>query len=160
MSSPWRFVLLLLALVFMLVGFVMIAGAIADREAVVSSVVTGTPALVLGGFGACRSLIMGVRYSPDGIELRRLECTRHFSWGDVEAVDTRLTPGDILVFLGQADIVLLLKSGDEEWLSPLAVYSFRSIVPKRVEAKADALRAALDLHRPRVDRPGDAGNTA
>jgi hypothetical protein len=160
MRSPWRFFLLLIALAFLLVGFVTIAGAIADGEAVFSGVVVGTVGLALGGFGACRSLIMGVRYSPDGIEVRQLERTRRIPWGDVEAVDTRFTPGDILVFLGQADIVLLLTSGDEEWLSPLAVYSFRSTVPKRVEAKADALRAALDLHRPRVDRPGDAGNTA
>lgn len=147
MRSPWRPVLLLLALGMLLAAVATIAAPIVDGGSVVSGVVFGVPPLVLSVFGAWRSLITGVRYSPAGIEVRKLEHTSRFSWCDVAAVETRLTPGDVLVFLGQADIVLLLSSGEEEWLSPLAVYTFSSAVPKRVESKADALRAALDLHR-------------
>jgi hypothetical protein len=65
----------------------------------------------------------------------------------VAGVDTRVTPGDVLVFLRQADVVLLLASGEELWLTPLAVYSLSSTPSRRVEARADALRTALELHR-------------
>jgi hypothetical protein len=144
--SPWRFVLLLVALAFLLVGIVTVVGSVIDGGAVVSGVVAGSAGLALGAIGVWRSLVAGVKYSPAGIEVRKLERTSRFSWSDVEAVETRLTPGDFLIFLRQADVVLLLKSGEEEWLTPLAVYTFSSVVPKKVEAKADALRSALDLH--------------
>lgn len=149
LRSPWRFVLLLLALGLLLPGIATIAAPIVDGGSVVSGLVFGVPPLVLSVFGVWRSLIAGVKYGPDWLEVRKLERTSRFSWSDVEAVETRLTPGDVLVFLQQADIVLLLKSGEEEWLTPLAVYCFSSTVPKRVEAKAAALRAALELHRAR-----------
>lgn len=137
-----------IALVFLLIGIATIVNAATDEVgALVFGLAVGIFGAALGRYGVWRSLIAGVKYSPDGIEVRNLERTRRISWDDVEAVEVRRTHGDILVFLRQADIVLVLKSGEEDWLSSLAVYSFSSSVPKRTQAKADALRAALDLHR-------------
>jgi hypothetical protein len=137
-----------IALVFLLIGIVTIVNAATDGVgAAIFGFVVGAVGVTVGGYGVWRSLIAGVKYSPDGIEVRNLERTRRISWSDVEAVEVRRTRGDILVFLRQADIVLVLKSGEEDWLSSLAVYNFSSSVPKRTQAKADALRAALELHR-------------
>ncbi|WP_157984834.1 PH domain-containing protein [Lentzea terrae] len=137
-----------IALVFLLIGIATIVNAATDEVgALIFGLAAGIFGTILGGYGAWRSLIAGVKYSPDGIEVRNLERTRRISWDDVDAVEVRHTHGDILVFLRQADIVLVLKSGEEDWLSSLAVYNFSSSVPKRTQAKADALRAALDLHR-------------
>lgn len=148
MRSPWRYVLLLLSLAFVLIGVVTITSARTDDIGVlVFSLVVGIFTTTLGGYTGWRSLVAGVKYSPDGIEVRNLERTRHISWCDVEAVEVRRTHGDILVFVKQADIVLVLKSGKEDWISSLAVYNFSSSVPKRTQAKVDALQAALDLHR-------------
>ncbi|GAB2857345.1 hypothetical protein GCM10027200_67100 [Lentzea nigeriaca] len=140
--------MLLLSLGFVLVGVVTITNARTDDVGVlIFGLVVGVFATALGGYGAWRSVIAGVKYSPDGIEVCNLERTRRISWDDVEVIEVRCTHGDILVFVRQADIVLVLKSGEEDWLTSLAVYNLSSSVPKRTQAKADALQAALDLHR-------------
>ncbi|WP_154697530.1 hypothetical protein [Lentzea guizhouensis] len=146
LSSRWRWVVLLLALVFLMLGGVTAAGSVLDGTAVVSGVLVGAAGMALGVVGIWRGLLLGVTWSSEGVEVRGLQGTDRRSWAEVEAVGVRLTPHDLLVFVKHADVVLVLASGEEEWLSPLATYTLSEAVPRRVETKAALLREALARH--------------
>ncbi|GLY50956.1 hypothetical protein [Lentzea sp. NBRC 102530] len=145
LSSRWRWVVLLLAFTFLLIGLGNVVGSVVlDRGgSAVFGVLVGLFVAALGLFGLWRGAFLGVRWSPDGIEVRKLDGTTRHAWVDVEAVDVRVRRHDLLHVVRHVDVVLVLASGDEDWIAGLATYTFGADAPRRVEATAATLREAL-----------------